>query len=160
MNECEICPILQNPTETEAQRRLIEGEHWVATLREDQEYLGTAFVTARRHVESLPDLSLDEELEFIEVRNRLIIAQQRAFGAQVVNTACLMNNAFDSEGVGTPHVHYHFKPRYAQIVQFAGETFVDTQFGRYITEKTPKMVEELVSRQIVDRLRQEISSTV
>lgn len=151
--QCEICPILKNPSNDELSLRLIETEHWVATLRRDQQFLGTAFVTARRHVPSLPELTTPEDLDFIEVRNTLIAAQQRAFGARVVNVSCLMNLAFDREGEGEPHVHYHFKPRYAKPVSFAGDTFTDEEFGRYITKKIPHVVEHDVALEIADELR-------
>ena len=153
---CEICPIVTHPSSEEKARRVIESQYWVATLRQDQEYLGTAFVTARRHVESLPELTQDEEHNFIEVRNQLITAQQKAFGAKVVNVSCLMNLAFDARGVGNPHVHYHLKPRYAEPVEYAGETFIDEQFGRYITEKHPHAVDQRTLLLIKEALQRHI----
>lgn len=150
---CEICPILQNPSEDERALRLIETEHWVSTLRLDQQFLGTAFVTARRHVPSLPELTLDEDTEFIEVRNQLITAQQRAFGASVVNVSCLMNLAFDRGGEGDPHVHYHFKPRYVEPIGFAGEVFYDEEFGSYITKRVPQVVDQAVAIEIANEIR-------
>ena len=136
--------------------RIIEGATWVATLRQaDQEYLGTAFVTARRHVSSLPELTNPEELEFITIRNRLISAQIQAFGAQVVNVSCLMNEAFRSAHPN-PHVHYHFKPRYAAPVTIGEETFEDRQFGSYIRDKNPHPVSLKMGIHIVNSLKQHL----
>ena len=94
INTCEICPIITNPSAEEAALRVLEGEYWRVTLRLDQEYLGAAFITAKRHVSSLPDLTELEEKEFISIRNQIIMAQMNALGAQVVNVSCLMNLAF------------------------------------------------------------------
>jgi diadenosine tetraphosphate (Ap4A) HIT family hydrolase len=144
---------MRDPSDEELALRLIEADHWVATLRRDQQFLGTAFVTARRHVESLPELTAEESSEFITVQNQLIIAQQKAFGAKVVNVSCLMNHAFDKNGQGEPHVHYHFKPRYAAAVKFAGQEFTDKQFGEYISVKKPHVVGLPDAIQIAETIR-------
>lgn len=133
---CNICPIVNQPSPQELSLRLIEGEHWVATLREDQQFLGTAFVTLREHKPSLEYLTPDEDREFVEIRNRLIVAQKTSFGAKVVNISCLMNEAFRHEPPA-PHVHYHFKPRYHDSVVIKG--FEDTEFGSYIRRKEPNI---------------------
>ena len=134
--------------------RLIEGDAWVATLRQaDQEYLGTTFVTARRHVESLTALTFQEDKEFIIIRNQLITAQVQAFGAQVVNVSCLMNEAFRSF-TPAPHMHYHFTPRYAAPVALGEEIFEDAQFGSYIRDKIPHPVSVDMGMYIVSRLKQ------
>ena len=156
MTDCDVCQILTTPSDDELKMRIIEGESWVATLRQtDQEYLGTTFVTARRHVSSLPELTDLEEREFIIIRNKLIQAQTQAFGAQVVNVSCLMNETFRSIHP-TPHVHYHFKPRYATPVTIGGEIFEDSQFGNYIREKKPRPVSLEMGIQIVNSLKQHL----
>lgn len=152
---CEICDVLNHPGEAELQRRILEGEYWVVTLRPDQEYLGTCFITVKRHVRSLPELSEQEENEFIALRNQLITAQERAFGAQVVNVSCLMNDAFQNGPNGTTHVHYHLKPRYAYPVELAGERFEDRQFGHYIKEKHPHLVSGDLAQAIISALQAE-----
>lgn len=148
---------MRDPSDEELTLRLIEAEHWVATLRRDQQFLGTAFVTARRHVESLPELTAEESSEFIAVQNQLIIAQQKAFGAKVVNVSCLMNHAFDKKGQGEPHVHYHFKPRYAAAVKFVGQEFTDEQFGQYISMKKPHIVGLPDAAQIAETIKNGLS---
>lgn len=151
--KCDICEIIKDSSGEGTLWRVYEGKYWRVSLRKDQEYLGTCFITVKRHVEALPDLSKDEEDELVVLRNKLITAQQKAFGAQVVNVSCLMNLAFDKQGNGKPHVHYHVKPRYAQSVEFAGETFVDRQFGSYIRDKYPHEVSEEVGQQIISALK-------
>ena len=153
MPNCEICPIIEHPTEADLPLRIHEDEFWQTTLRTDQEYLGSAYITAKRHVESLPELTAQEELSFIEARNQLIVAQQRAFGAAVVNVSCLMNLAFTPEGEGDPHVHYHLKPRYPYPVEAFGQVFIDRQFGKYITDKHPHEVSLETGFSIAEALR-------
>ena len=153
-----ICKILKSPSPDELALRISEGEFWHTTLRLDQEYLGTVFITAKRHVASLPDVTVAEEQEFIAMRNRIIRAQMQEFGAKVVNVSCLMNHAFTAERGGSPHVHYHLKPRYAQPVERFGRTFVDRQFGAYIKEKYSNVVDSETAREIVAVLRATIES--
>lgn len=150
--DCDICTLIAHPTNEDRALLVHQGRHWRVTLRQDQEYLGTVYVTAMRHVSSLPDLTAAEDEEFIAIRNQLITAQQEAFGTQVVNVSCLMNLAFTDDGQGSPHVHYHFKPRYAHPVTFAGQTFIDQQFGRYITDKHPHKVTLTTGVKIAQRL--------
>lgn len=150
---CEICTILKNPSPDELALRIEEGQFWYTTLRLDQEYLGTVFITAKRHVALLPDVTAAEEREFIAMRNRIIRAQMQEFGAKVVNVSCLMNHAFTVEGDGSPHVHYHLKPRYAAPVERFGRTFVDRQFGAYIKDKHSNVVDTETAKQIVAALQ-------
>lgn len=148
---CEICPIIENPSEDEVRLRLAEGEFWRATLRDrDQSLLGTTFVTAKRHVESLGDLTEKEWLEFAGINKEMESAIKRSFGAQVINTSCLMNLAFKPGEEPRPHVHWHLKPRYANPVMIDGikEPFIDPRFGKYLTgdhTRRPLEVEEALS---------------
>lgn len=149
---CQICPYLESPSDEELSRRIIEGEHWVATLREDQEYLGTTYVTLREHKSSLEALTPAEDAEFITIRNQLITAQKRAFGAAVVNMSCLMNDTYQ-DITPDPHVHYHFKPRYARPATFSDQVFIDRQFGHYIKDKHPHPVSSALAQLIVAELK-------
>lgn len=128
---CEICPIIQYPSTSEQQLRLYEGAYWRATLRQDQSLLGTYFITAKRHVGSLGELSAEEWQEFGQINSQLEYAVKCAFGAEVINTACLMNLAFQQDNP-EPHVHWHNKPRYASPVHYEGYTFTDPAFGEYL----------------------------
>lgn len=156
MSNCEICPILEQPSEQEVAMRLLEGEYWRATLRQaDQSLLGTTFVTAKRHVPALSELHQDEWLEFARLNTQLERATKLAFGAQVINTACLMNLAFRNQPPTPPHVHWHLKPRYAEPVEFAGITFTDPQFGAYLDGKHTRLpVDNKVAGEIVAAIKQ------
>lgn len=136
---CEICPIIETPSDDERRARLLEGKNWIATLRlNDQTLLGTSFITARRHVESLGHLTQEEQLEFFDIHAQLERAIKQAFGAAVINTSCLTNHAFRSNPA-EPHIHWHLKPRYQQTVNFAGQTFTDPGFGSYLDGNYPRV---------------------
>ena len=149
---CEICPILSDPSSEELAARLIEGTHWIATLRSnDQALLGTSFITAKRHVEALSELTPDEQLEFFTIHNDLERAIKQAFGAAVINTSCLMNHAFRGS-LPQPHVHWHLKPRYKNPVHIDDQVYADPGFGFYLDghhERMPvslEQVEAIVSK--------------
>lgn len=122
---------MQNPSAEERQRLLIEGVYWRASLRQDQSLLGTYFITSKRHVGSLGELTSSEWQEYGQINSQLEHAVKSAFGANVINTACLMNHAFQQK-TPEPHVHWHSKPRYAATVQYEGYTFTDPCFGHYL----------------------------
>ena len=154
---CEICPIISNPHPEEFRLRLIEGEHWVATLRgNDQTLPGTSFITARRHVESLSSLTPSEQLEFFDIHAQLERAIMQAFGAAVINTSCLMNLAFREEDP-EPHVHWHLKPRYAEPIEFAGHTFLDPEFGSYLSGSYPR---KIVDNAVLNAIAAEIKASL
>lgn len=150
---CEVCPIVQAPGSEAERFDIIAGDYWIANLRQDdQSLLGTAYVTLRDHKESQTELTSEEDTEFVIIRNKLLRAQMQAFGAAIVNTSCLMNNAFQ-DVPAAPHVHHHFKPRYKEPVIFAEQTFYDDQFGHYLTQKNRRPVSDEVAEQITGALR-------
>jgi diadenosine tetraphosphate (Ap4A) HIT family hydrolase len=135
MGSCEICTILPL---IQPDFVIYEGRHWLANLREqDQTLLGTTFITAKRHVAELDQLSLQEDREFIDIRTMVIRSIRAAFDPITFNVSCLKNDAFRANPDTTPstagHVHWHVKPRYStKPKQFAGETFIDPLPGRYL----------------------------
>jgi len=155
---CEICPIIENPSQQDIDFRIHEGEAWRVTLRDNQALLGTTFITLKEHKESLAQLSPQEDEEFRVVRNRLIGAVGVAFAPDGVNLSCLMNYGFRSNGdpnfVPQPHVHYHFKPRYSEPRTVAGETFTDPEFADYLKVGRGQRVTPEVGRIITDRIRE------
>lgn len=130
---------MSQPSNEELSARLIEGSHWVATLRSDDQALpGTSFITAKRHVESLSELTSDEQLEFFAIHSNLERAIKQAFGAAVINTSCLMNHTF-SDPSPEPHVHWHVKPRYKDPISLNDQVYVDPAFGSYLDGRHERM---------------------
>lgn len=152
---CEICPIISNPSEDELNAHLYEGAYWRVALRaSDQSLLGTSYITAKRHVESLSDLTTSEQNEFFAVHAVFEQAIKQAFGAQVINTSALMNHAF-REVQAAPHVHWHVKPRYATPVLFNKSVYTDPAFGSYLDghhKRVPVSLSE--TRATVDKIQE------
>jgi len=135
MKTCEVCEVLPA---IKPEYTLIEGEHWLANLREtDQTLLGTSFITARRHVPELDSLTHEEDSELIVIRNALFRAIRASFEPLTFNFSCLKNLAFTNNPDNTPpdaaHVHWHLKPRYGTApISFAGAVFEDPAPGAYL----------------------------
>ena len=155
---CEICPIIENPSQQDLDFRIHEGDAWRVTLRNDQALLGTAFITLKDHKENLAQLLPEEDEEFTAIRNRLIGAVGLAFSPDVVNLSCLMNLAYRPNGdpnfIPQPHVHYHFKPRYQTSRTIAGVTFTDPEFGNYLRAGRHQIVSLGLGRVIVARIQE------
>lgn len=142
---CQICEIIPQilPEHT-----IYDGQYWTANLRVDDHKLpGTSFITAKRHVPELDDLTLGEELEYIVIRNSLIKAIRGVFEPITFNISCLKNDAFKADPNNTPpsaaHVHYQVKPRYsARSIEFAGETFDDPMPGAYLGRLQPRKIKD------------------
>lgn len=153
VKNCEVCPFLESDDPLELAARITENAHWVSTLRYDnQTLLGTSVITARRHVEALHQLTDEEEASFVVIRNNLMRAQEAAFGAEVINVMCLLNNAFQARNP-SPHVHHHLKPRYRTPVTFRGVTYSDPNFGFPIATREKVFTEIEPTRQIVAALK-------
>ena len=76
-----------------------------------QEFPGQCIISCNK--ESLSSLTPEDWVEF--------------FSATMFNFACLMNNAYRDNA--TPHVHFHFIPRYQGKVSLLGHTYIDKHFG-------------------------------
>ena len=105
-----------------------ETEYWKVVLVEDQRYLGRLVIKTKVPREHLPDLTEKEQLDFFVLIKKLESFFTEKIGATMFNYSCLMNFAYrDNE---TPHVHYHFRPRYRNPVTLLGKEFSDPNFGQ------------------------------
>lgn len=154
--DCEICKVLpDNPDNL----KIIENEHWVATVRSgDQTLLGTSFITPKRHVYELDGLTPEEDIAFVSVRNSLLKAIRASFHPITFNVSCLKNNTFLADPDNTPpeaaHVHWHIKPRYGtQPIIFAGEPFADPSPGRYLNRTEHRPVSPELAAAIAGTIR-------
>ena len=151
--ECEICPLLVGQTAAD-DNVILQTERWVAVLDKNQCYLGKSFITLRRHKETLSDLNEADWMELHHVIRQLERAVKEAFGADVCNWECLMNNAVKA---GRPtHVHWHLHPRYLGGTRFAGEDFPDPKWPRHL-EDAVHMVGDETFREIMQALRSRLT---
>lgn len=145
---CEICSALDNEP-----NNFIETEHWRVNLALDQAYLGRCYVTLKSHKPSLSSLTAVECTELHHLIQSLESACSQAFGATLFNWSCLTNNAF-KESPYNPHVHWHFRPRYEQPVNFADVAFVDPEFGHHYDSAHKQPLAPELIQQISAALRQ------
>lgn len=103
--------------------------HWKMVLPEDQMYFGRLVIKTKVERTALPDITKDEQKDLFVLIKKLEIFFKETFGATMFNYSCLMNNAYrDGE---TPHVHFHFRPRYKEPISVLGQTFTDPNFGEH-----------------------------
>ena len=141
--ECEICPLLVGQTVAD-DNVILQTERWVAVLDRNQCYLGKSFITLRQHKETLSDLDEVDWTELHQVIRQIEWAVKAAFGADVCNWECLMNNAVRA---GRPtHVHWHLHPRYLGGTRFAGEEFPDPKWPRHLESGEHRVSEELFGK--------------
>ena len=144
---CGICKLL--PTETNP---VTITPDWVVNLAPDQGYLGRCYVTSRRHLPSLSSVLSDQWLDFSQVVEEFESTAKRAFGAELFNWGCLLNDAYQVDPPA-PHVHWHVRPRYRKPVEFAGQTFIDPNFGHHYDRDHKLLVDEATKAAIIAKLR-------
>jgi diadenosine tetraphosphate (Ap4A) HIT family hydrolase len=111
-----------------------ETQHWKILLSEDQRYLGYLIIKTKVGRQTLPELTKEEQLDFFELIGNLETFFKEKIGATMCNYSCLMNFAYRDNQ--TPHVHFHFRPRYRNPITLAGHTFTDPNFGYHYLEPT------------------------
>ena len=153
MKDCEICPLLVGQTASD-DNVILQTERWVAVLDRNQCYLGKSFITLRQHKETLSELDEADWMELHQVICQLEQAVKGAFGADVCNWECLMNNAVKA-GQST-HVHWHLHPRYLADTIFAGEEFPDPKWSRHLGDAV-HMVSDEAFREIMQVLRSRLT---
>lgn len=109
-------------------------KYWNVALVDDQMYLGRLVIKTIEPRESLPDITEAEQKDFFVLIKKLESFYKEVLGATMFNYSCLMNNAYrDGE---TPHVHYHFRPRYKNPVTLLDHVFTDPNFGEHYLSPT------------------------
>lgn len=132
-----------------------ETKHWKILLKSDQRYLGSLIIKTKEPRVSLPDITVEEQLDFFVLIKKLENFYSEKIGATMFNYSCLMNNAYrDGE---TPHVHYHFRPRYKNPVTVLGQTFTDPNFGEhYLSASLDNNGDIIISDDIKNYLQEEL----
>lgn len=105
---------------------LYQGKYWtVVFVKWSQEFIGDCIISNKK--ESLSELTTEEWIELGIIEKELERVCTKLFDATMFNFACLMNNAYkDNE---TPHVHFHFIPRYKNTVTIFNKVYKDKHFG-------------------------------
>lgn len=108
---------------------LLETEHWLVLLAPDQRNLGTCVVALKRREIELSGLTSEEWSDLSQIVKKMESAVKKAFHATMFNWGCLMNSSY-LEDPPSPHLHWHFIPRYQDPVKFKDKTFYDPCFGQ------------------------------
>lgn len=90
-----------------------------------QEFPGQCIISCNK--ESLSSLTPEDWVELGSIEKELERVCKKLFSATMFNFACLMNNAYRDNA--TPHVHFHFIPRYQGKVSLLGHIYIDKHFG-------------------------------
>ena len=105
---------------------LYKGKYWsVIFVDWCQEFIGDCIISSDK--ENLSSLSKEEWVELGEIEKELERVCKKVFNSTMFNFTCLMNNAYrDNE---TPHVHFHFIPRYKDKLRVFDKVYKDKHFG-------------------------------
>lgn len=140
---CEFC--------SDSLKPFFRTEHWSMLLSDNQAYLGRIVLVLNRHAESISELTGEEWNGIHVAMKNFEQASKKAFGATMLNWTCLMNSMY-RQAQPSPHVHWHCRPRYEHEVKFAGEVFVDKEFGRHHDEAANRKVSPQVAKAIESEL--------
>jgi len=133
---------------------ILETIYWKAVLIEDQYYLGRSIVVFKGDAEFLHHLTDEQFQDLKQVINKLEVSLIESFGATNFNWGCLMNDSYLPQNRDKKkELHLHFRPRYENSVEFAGELFVDEEFGHHYDRVKKKVVSEDILNQIADKIR-------
>ena len=124
--DCTACKIIPNTKFV-----IFESDYWIISLASDQHWLGRSYVTSKKHVESLSELSASSWSGLKVVIECYEKKLKQVFGARLFNWSCLMNDAYSKAPYGPTHVHWHVRPRYENSILFSGIEFKDQEFGKH-----------------------------
>lgn len=131
---------------------MYETNFWKVVLFSDQAYLGRCVIVLKRNCAELSNLTPDEWVDFhTNIVQKLEYAFKKAFNATMFNWTCLMNHAYQ-KNPPKPFCHWHFRPRYREVIQFAGEKFQDLEFAHHYNLER-KMI---VSQDVLEKISKEI----
>jgi len=133
---------------------ILDSKYWKAKLNEDQYYLGRCVVVFKGDIEFIHQLSDEQFLDLKQVINKLETGLIKSFGTSNFNWGCLMNDSYLPQNrEKKKELHLHLRPRYEHSVDFAGEQFVDEEFGYHYDRVKKKNVGEAILNQIADKIR-------
>lgn len=137
-----------------------DSKYWIIKLSDDQYCLGRCVVLLKRPCQHLSEISEEEATNLFEIIKKLENGFLKIFGANMFNWTCLMNDFYKklryNENKDDPQVHLHFRPRYKNKVEFAGEVFIDEEFAHHYKRKSDKKVSDEVMKKIAKKIREAI----
>lgn len=141
-NDCLVCKNIRS-----SYGKLLQTEYWHISVAPHQSFLGKCYVSLNKHKSSLSELNENEWVDFGKLAAILESTIKEAFGADMFNWTCLMNDAYYETNNPNPHVHWHVRPRYDHNVEINGYTFTDEQFGRHYRTRWDGFKEQRVDEE-------------
>ncbi len=132
--------------------KIYETKYWIVELNRDQAYLGRSLIELKRNCGDLANLKENEILDFLDIVKKLENAIKYAFGAEMFNWSCLMNDAYKSKNP-RPQVHWHCRPRYKNSVMFEDIKFEDKEFAHHYDNNKHFEVNENILNKIGIRIK-------
>jgi diadenosine tetraphosphate (Ap4A) HIT family hydrolase len=133
---------------------LLETKFWKVILIENQAYLGRSVIVLKRGAKSMSEITSEEWQEFhTKIVLKLESAFKKAFNATLFNWTCLMNHAYKNNPP-TPWVHWHFRPRYGERVDFNGKTFTDLEFSHHYNSDREMIVSKEMLKAIAKKVKE------
>jgi len=128
---------------------LVEDDHWIVALNENQATLGRIYLVLKRHETDVAALTSTEQSSLWSWVSSVKSALDTAFAPDHFNYMFLMNV------VG--HAHFHIYPRYRTARTFAGVDFTDDQWGGHYDPAAARRLDdetqEALVLALVERLR-------
>jgi len=128
---------------------LIEDDHWIVALNENQAMLGRVYLVLKRHETDVTALTSTEQSSLWGLVARTKLALDSVVAPDHYNYMFLMNV------VG--HAHFHIYPRYRSARTFSGVEFSDDQWGGHYDPAAARRLENetqtALVRALVERLR-------
>lgn len=135
---------------------IYETNYWIVKLTDNQNTIGRCVIDVKSNCGEISKLSKEEWGDFREnVVIKLENVMKKAFGATMFNWSCLMNNAFKKKNP-EPHVHFHFRPRYKNPVNFKGKIFSDKDFAHHYDRTDTLEVSDDMFKAIIEEIKNNI----
>ncbi|MDQ2799184.1 MAG: HIT family protein [Armatimonadota bacterium] len=128
---------------------VLDNDHWTLILNENQATLGRVFFALKRHETDVAALTSDEITSLWAFLREAKAALTALFAPDHFNYMFLMNL--------TPHAHFHIFPRYKDVREFAGQTWMDGQYGDHYDPQENRAVDDATMNALAAALRHEIT---
>ncbi len=139
--DCSLCP----PT----RGIVLANDFWTLVLNDNQATLGRVFFALNRHETDITHLTDAEVLSLWAFVRETKAALFALFAPDHFNFMFLMNL--------TPHVHFHIFPRYAQVREFAGQTFTDSRYGDHYDPAESRTLDADAESELITALRRALT---
>lgn len=143
MTTCYICEVTAQGEATPLWQRIYVDEHWRVAHAFDSSLLGWLVIVARRHIESLADLTEQEALTLGPLLRALSIAVQDLTGAAKAYVLFLAESPLHR------HVHVHVVPRMPNLP----DELRGPGIFHYLAEPTREIVSEEQRNELAARLQ-------